>query len=77
MTRKVFRAGNSDAVTLDRRLEEKYQISLGTPVVLCDTGEGILVKPVNKPGNLPADLSAWIQSFEKKHTNAFKKLAVS
>lgn len=75
MTRKVFRAGNSEAVTLDRGLAEKYQIVLGVPVVQYDSGDGILIKPVQKPGDLPADLSSWLGVFEKKHAKGLKRLA--
>lgn len=75
MTRKIFRAGNSDAVTLDRRLEEKYQIGLGVPVVQYDSGDGILIKPAVRPGDLPADLASWLGAFEKKHAKGLKRLA--
>lgn len=77
MTRKVFRAGNSDVVTLDPRLEEKYQIALGVPVVQYDSGDGILIKPARKPGDLPADLASWLGAFEKKHATALRRLANS
>lgn len=77
MTRKVFRVGNSDAVTLDPRLEEKYQIGLGAPVIQYDSGDGILIKPAIKPGDLPADLASWLGVFEKKHAKALRKLANS
>lgn len=77
MTRKVFRAGNSEAVTLDRGLAEKYQISLGVPVVQYDSGDGILIKPAVKPGDLPSDLSSWLGAFEKKHAKGLQKLADS
>lgn len=73
--RKIFRAGNSDAVTLDPALEEKYSLRLGTRVVQYDTGEGILIKPEVKAGQLPADLSSWLEKFEKKHAKALRKLA--
>lgn len=77
MTRKVIRVGNSDAVTLDPMLEDKYHIGLGISVVQYDHGDGILIKPATKPGDLPEDLASWIGAFEKKHTKAFKKLANS
>lgn len=77
MIRKIFRAGNSDAVTLDPRLEEKYQIGLGVPVVQYDSGDGILIKPAEKPGDLPADLASWLGVFEKKHAKGLQKLANS
>lgn len=73
--RKVFRVGNTTAVSLDPGLMEKYGFSLGLRVAQYDTGQGILIKPVKKTQGLPSDLVSWLTKFEKRHAKALRKLA--
>ncbi len=73
---KIFKAGNSLAVTIPKELALKYGLELGLRVFPEVSKQGIIFKSMaDKRPVLPSDLNGWLKKFDKKHFKALRSLA--
>lgn len=75
MTLTVFRAGNSDVLTIPVSLSRKYGLNRGSKAQIVDVGNGILVQPARDQRNIRPEFDQWLEKFSQKYSQALTKLA--
>lgn len=74
-TVKIFKAGNSLAVTLPQELIQLYNLKLGDAMVPEPTQTGITYELTNKKPVVSQEFKQWLTSFKKKYGPALQELA--
>jgi len=74
----VFRAGNSNVVTIPSDLMQELNISVGEKVTVGKTpvGEGLLIKKTNMKNKHKDEMNQWFKIFIKENKEMLDDLAV-
>lgn len=80
MLQKLYKNGNSVAVTIPKEFLHDLNLKDGSEVVVeknNETGEIIITrkKNVKKPSKITPEFLSWLNSFNKKYSPALKELA--
>lgn len=78
-TQTVFKAGNSDVISIPAELKKKTGIKAGTNVILqiSPDGKTIMVSHANdtKNSNITPEFMSWLNDINKEYGPALQKLA--
>lgn len=77
LIQKVYRNGNSVAVTIPKEYLDDLKLRPGTPVVVEKKDEGVLITPKAKKLALDVDseFAKWVDDFANEHSDVLAELA--
>ncbi len=72
---KIFKAGNSLAVTVPKELAQKYGLELGMRIFPQTVNGGIFYKPRTATVKISKEFDSWLKRTAKKYTPTLRALA--
>ena len=72
---KIFKVGNSWAVTIPPQVVNEHHLELGVYVISQSTSEGFSYKPIRKNTKITKEFDVWLKKTAKKYAPALKELA--
>lgn len=77
LTQKVYKNGNSVAVTIPKEYLDELKLRPGSAVIVEKKDEGVLITPKAKKLALDVDseFAQWVEEFANEHSDVLQELA--